>query len=353
MGAIMALANWFNYRRDTAHKGIVAARLWAEIIQAIEFTNCTPDTLLGGSDCGGDCMGCCIRVNEGHIQTLNCGVWEDIPGGDLNDLLPGGVTQAPPGGTLEPGQSVDYCPALAGSNSYLLPVSVNEGDTITISAASGGWSDGDIIGPFGAAWSCPNGSVYALGGCGAANGTVGTDPLPTVDHMRLIVKIGADYYDAYNTTITVPAGVSGAPVVFQANDDALSNNLGSISFCANVTAGAALPANATYGAGTGPTQIVNGGTYVFNSDASGNPALGVTFDRPVKITVITSTLDHPICATTCGYYVYFSPPGTVMVLYSYPPTRPIDVPPTPGVEQWSINSGGGGPTYTITAKIEY
>ena len=135
MGAIMALANWFNYRRDTAHKGIVAARLWAEIIQAIEFTNCGPDTPVGGGGCGDDCMGCCIRVENGHIQTLNCGVWEDILGGDLNDLLPGGVKQPPPGGTLEPGQSVDYCPALAGSNSYLLPVAVNAGDVITITGA--------------------------------------------------------------------------------------------------------------------------------------------------------------------------------------------------------------------------
>ncbi len=234
IGALGLLSVWNNYRRDSAHKGAVAAQVWKEIIQSIEFTNCSPTPLPDG-DCGGCDDMCCLRVNNGVIEKLECGVWTAIPGGDLSAIVGKGVQQPPPGGSLDLNETMCYDVTLYGSNVFNLPIPVSSGYIIEITGATGGWSDGDNVGILPAQWSCPNGSAYALGACGAANGLEGGDPLPTVDHMRLIAAVDGVYQDAYNQTITIGPGVTDASVIFQANDPTLSNNLGSITFKVCVT----------------------------------------------------------------------------------------------------------------------
>lgn len=230
VGALSRLALWNNYRRDPDKRGKEIAQVWKGIIESIEFDYCKPAPLPdGGCGCGDDCM-CCLRVENGVLQTLQCGVWTDVPGGDLKAIAGLGVQQPAPGGTLELNDCASYDVTLFGSNVYNLPIAVSEGYVIKVTEATGGWSDGDVVGPFGAAWSCPNGSVYALGGCGAANPPDGGDPLPSVAHMRLIASIGGDYIDGYGMEYTIPPGVTDVPVTFQANDAAIGNNLGSITF---------------------------------------------------------------------------------------------------------------------------
>jgi hypothetical protein len=136
------------------------------------------------------------------------------------------------GGTVQPGSNTPPNPGdcqifhavLQGNNQWLLPVQCNAGDTITVSNAKGAWNDGGHY-----QWTCPDGSRYILGSCGAAGDPLSGDPVPSVPHMRLVGQFGTVWNDGIGT-YTIPVGSTNLAVVFQANDSDLSNNLGSISF---------------------------------------------------------------------------------------------------------------------------
>lgn len=119
---------------------------------------------------------------------------------------------------------------MAANNKWLLPTQVNAGDTIAITLANGAGHDGGV-----SPWQCPNGQQFFLGSCVGLTGTDGSDPAPSIAHMRLIAEIDGTFYDAYNGSITVPGGVVSADVVFQINDADLSDNSGSYTFDVCVT----------------------------------------------------------------------------------------------------------------------
>jgi hypothetical protein len=93
-------------------------------------------------------------------------------------------------------------------------------------------------------YKCPDGSNYTAFGCDPAfvepayNTTLwpaspGNDPYNPegVRHMELIGAVKDHLFAAFQTNpYTVPEGVNGFPVVFQANDYDLEDNQGSISF---------------------------------------------------------------------------------------------------------------------------
>lgn len=186
---------------------------------------------------GDDCMGCCLRWNEGVLEMLSCGVWTAVPGQAGNGFEPtqpgAGAPQPEPGGG-----TAEYCGALSGKQKYYLPTTVSAGDTILFSRLNGSWNDGIEL-----AWHCPDGWLFVGGSCFETpvyNG--GTDPLIGSFHMSIIAEIAGSFYDVLNIdsngnpqVFTVPGGITDAPVVFQANVDYGGNIYGEVTFCVDVT----------------------------------------------------------------------------------------------------------------------
>lgn len=230
VGVLYKLALWNTYQRDDAKTARKVAQQWKNIISQALFYDC--DSPPGGGDgCGEGCDMCCLRVNsDGILQELKCGVWTDVEGAAAFAAKVGGIAQPAPVGAIALGECYEADVTLSGSNVYNLPVPVGPGYVVTVTDAVGGWSDGDAVGILPVQWSCPSGTVYALGACGAPNGPDGGDPAPALDHMRLILNYAGGYSDAYNTSFTVPFGGTATAISFQANDAAIANNFGSITF---------------------------------------------------------------------------------------------------------------------------
>lgn len=232
-GQIYALGRAYTWGNDTAHTARDVAAVWRKIFDALHRDNCECSTPQAGADEGVEQM---IRQNptnpcllETSINGTDWCVFADLSKCVPASGQPGSGSQQPaPGG----GQAC-YEAVLPGNGKWLLPSQVSTGDVITISGASGAATDGTGI------WYCPNGQQLFLGACVGLITTSGTDPLNTVGHMRLIAKIGSVYYDAYNTSITVPSGITNANVEFQVNDSSLSDNYGELTFKACRTNNAA------------------------------------------------------------------------------------------------------------------
>lgn len=223
-GALLDLASAYKWADDPSHTAKSVALVWRDIIDNLRL--CPDPVKIGGADIEDNGMR--LRVDPDNSCIIQCldecsGNWGTFL--DVSQCAPGAIAQPPAGGTLEPGDSKCYDVVLQGSGKWLLPVAVSEGDKIIISGAAGGWFDGAFV-----IWNCPNGQQYVAGACSGVGTTEGTDPCPAILHMRLIALVGADCFDAYNTTITVGAGVTDADVQLQANDSTLNDNAGSINF---------------------------------------------------------------------------------------------------------------------------
>lgn len=184
-----------------------------------------------GIDCGGDCcMGCCIRFENGVLQTLVCGVWTDVPG-----QSPAGSGGQPGNGAPQPqpgGGQATYMACFDADNTWVLPTLVNSGDVINVTSTSGAWNDPDHDFNM---WRCPNGEQFILGACLSGTAVfVGTDPLPTSNHMSLSAIINGTFYAILGGPFTVPPGITNAQVFFVANDSNRSNDQGNVCFTVQV-----------------------------------------------------------------------------------------------------------------------
>jgi len=155
---------------------------------------------------------------------------------DRGDISGGGQQPGQGGGAA--GVCYDYFLTLRGNDRWNSPVAIEENDTITVSNVDGAWWDGDITHN----WQCADGSEYFLGECSGTGGyTQGTDPAPSVNHMRLVGNLPADattpYFDMYNTAYTVPGGVALGEFFLQANDDQLPDNQGAINLHVEICKG--------------------------------------------------------------------------------------------------------------------
>lgn len=140
---------------------------------------------------------------------------------------PSGIQPPPANANPGPGETFKDCFSLQGSGKLLLPVTVSAGDTITLTDAKGGWTDGTP------SWFCPDGQNYIVGGCAGGCTHAGGDPSATACHMSIVALISGVYYPT-SGPIVVPPGVTDQQVVFQANDGSLSDNSGSVQFCVEV-----------------------------------------------------------------------------------------------------------------------
>jgi hypothetical protein len=111
----------------------------------------------------------------------------------------------------QPGQCYNVSWNAAGK--AYVPTSVSSGDTINVSNASGAGSDTMTN-----LWWCVDGQLFILGACAPNPITYSTDPLPSVQHGKLILQIGTTAYDmTIGTDFVVPSGIINQPISVLAN----------------------------------------------------------------------------------------------------------------------------------------
>lgn len=223
-GALYNLTSARFWQDDMAHTAKEVAAVWQTIFDSITEQPCN-QTCPAPIDDEVDMSSLCelLRWNNGVLQALCCGTWTDIPG--FAGAVGQQVGQPGPGGSGPiPGDCQEFDVLLDGNGQWHCPIPVGANSQIIISNVQGAWHDGSIH------WYCPDGEYFALGNCSGGQATNGADPLPSVFHARLVAAVGGVYYDAYNQTIQLGGGQASADLIFQMNDNTLSDNHGSIRF---------------------------------------------------------------------------------------------------------------------------
>lgn len=230
LGMMRALSRWNQYDRDAAHSAKAWADIWklacqesVDVCMNIEFRQ--------PSSCSLE-----MRVNGGAwseiFNAYNCGfgaasdrIQQMLESGQLG---PGGQQSAGAGGAPDPGSCTTYHAEVPANGRWLCPIAVDDDYIITVTNAGGGAWDGDILHE----WQCPDGEVYIAGACAGGGFTSVSDPLPGVNHMRLIGQANGIYFDMDNASYTIPGGTGPTNLYLQVNDNqaALTDNQGSY-FC--------------------------------------------------------------------------------------------------------------------------
>ncbi len=220
-GALLSLASATKWQDDPGHTAKSVALVWQEIYDQV--VACEPTALPESWD--EDLTSLCeaLRFQNGKLQALCCGAWVDITGQPAQGWAIGatGVGTTPPAA----GACVDYQANISGNGYWYTPFVVSTGDTITVSLAKGA-----TYNPANGGWYCPDGSLFFGGACLASTLTAGGNPMPAILSGKLIAKIGATFYDVYNGTFTVPAGIASQPVQFQFNYASIATSSGDVSF---------------------------------------------------------------------------------------------------------------------------
>lgn len=246
VGALYTLARWNNYLPDPsgARRNKPTADIWRDIITAMRFTICPDGITHEPIEESEYEMSLCeqLRWQDGKLQALCCGEWTDIPG---QPAPVGGSGQPGGGGTPDPGQCLSYHGNFEAKNQWYCPAIVNAGDTITFTNISGAGQDGTSAIT---SWRCPDGTLFFAGTCGASPGYHASgDPSATAFHMQLIAQINSTFYPiTEGGVITIPSGVVNAPILVQANDANIADNLGSYAFDVEVCNNAAATFSHTF-----------------------------------------------------------------------------------------------------------
>jgi hypothetical protein len=228
LGCLYNLTSARFWADDIDHTAKQVAAVWQAIYDDLERCNNAPNTGFAGAEGGDEYMLRQDPANPCKLQTsVNGTDWCDWA--DLSLC----ITGAQPGaGAPQPGAgggSECYTGKLQANGKFLIPVTVNTGDTLTAQSLQGAGNDG------GSHWYCPDGNIFFAGACvgGAEPNT--PDPLNTANHMAIIVEIGGTFYDLSAGTVTVGGGVVNAQPVVQVNDDTLSDNSGEYTLSVCVT----------------------------------------------------------------------------------------------------------------------
>lgn len=279
-GQMFALTRWYAWLPDSAHTAKDVAARWQVTYEQAQESECenvlvrtspVNDCLLQVSYDGGElwetvynAYGCALKAAADEF-----GSGSDQP---ASKSQPG---EQPGGANPEPDQCFDLDLTVNADSPTLIPLPINSGWTLTITELKGAWSDNAY--PW--VWQCPNGKGFFAGICTNIDGpTIGTDPIPSAVHMRLIARLPDGTYASIpidGTPYVVPAGQPLGNMFLLPNDSALSGNQGSASLhllaCNNHR-----DLHWTNHQGTGPTQANYGEEVEFISSA-GNPA-GIWFD---------------------------------------------------------------------------
>ena len=353
---------WFNWQRTDDKRGALVALRWREMFWTAvqenkDYAACPDDICEDTGITLGELMSTQIRLKPDDpcvIQMWCIDGWQDWY--DPRGCLPGSLEQPTDGEGIEPGECREWNVSLSGSEKWLLPAVVSEGDLIEITGASGAWNDGTL------GWNCVNGFTFGFGACVSADLAEPGDPVATLNHMRLIANVGGVWYDAYNQIIAVAAGVTDENVYFQANDSDLTDNSGTVSFKVKLCRAAVVPSTITisydYGSGVTTLTPTTNDEWIINVDSELDPygqAVRMTFSEPIKLTVLQ-----------CIGYVLHSPTpggehsreqlsGSPVEILTYPTsTTPLDHTPGNTCDNIQSDTGGGGAAaaWVMQLKIE-
>lgn len=289
-GQMFALTRWYAWAGDTDHTAKQVAKVWADVYAQAQESECE-HVLLRTSPFNS----CELQVSYDEGETWitkfdarPCAITA------INDVLgsgsdqPGGHTQPgeqPGGADPEPFQCFDFDVSIPGNTSWLIPLNLASGWSLSITQLSGAWNDGDFVN----GWQCPNGFQFSLGACGTFGGTTfGTDPMPSELHMRLILRLADGTYaalplngDAYE----IPAGQPAGNYFLHANDTPINDNQGSIAF--HLLACNASSIGVSYIWGSGPSSVISGHeieiTPSFSSGFGGFYIIDVGFSQSVNV----------------------------------------------------------------------
>lgn len=350
-GALALLGKWNSWQKDDAHSARLAALAWQQC-NMLGIRDCETNDFVMGIDLGDD-MGQNIRKkpeNPCIIQMWCIDHWEDWY--DPLNCIAGTIEQPTDGTPLADGECREWDVSLAGNEKWLLPVAVNEGDTISVTAASGAWNDGGL------GWNCVDGHTYALGACVSADAPDIGDPLQTVDHMRLIMNIDGSWYDAYNSITATPPGTADGQVYFQCNDGTLDSNSGRVSFHLKLCKQnpVATPIDITYTDGSGPASC-NSGDIIAISAIDTAPThnwyVFFAFSREVRVTVLSvgAFILNPAFGAGTNFGHEKNNAGTVLQnLTVGTDTSPLDYVARDNVK--TFDAGAAYNAWTLTIKVE-
>lgn len=308
-----------------------------------------------------DCMGCCIRIQDGKLQVLSCGEWTTVPGGDLSELI--GGTGSPAQGAPQP--DAGGCESFKGKvlffGRWLLPVPVSTNDVITVTNALGSTTDYIVDFP---AWRCGDGTVFFAGGC--VSGTeifAGGDPAPAFHHGNLIAFDGTNYYDcgpaanSMTATITIPAGITNQNLTFLINAPGPAG-AGDISFDVRICKAAAGPIFLTYVNGTGPAGVSAGDVFTVNSTCCGgggplDEQIWMQFSETVHLECLNQSNYTPSWVGSATWMEGEHPIGTFVQVHTdpYPGTTPTVWNPATLVDGWLCDEGAGGVPWSAQFRL--
>jgi len=219
MGAIYGLSRWYNWERDETHTAKDIAEVWRDIMTKVQL--CGPSTATG------DDMQ--FRQNGCKLEySIDCATWYTLY--DPTECILKVTGQQGPADPIPTNECHTFPMVLQANQRLLLPVSVNDGNVITVTGQTGGASDGT------AAWNCPDGTPYVLGACVGLPGHTTGDLSGPGYHMELLALVDGIYYPVGTDGdgFIVPAGTGEVQLEFMVNDSDLSNNSGSYQFSVEV-----------------------------------------------------------------------------------------------------------------------
>jgi hypothetical protein len=354
-GALYMLTSAIFWQDDPHHKAKDVALVWQEIYDNVRA--CIPDNSGNTGILLEDLMSQQIRISPDDpciLQMWCIDHWEDW----YNPLqcVASTISQPTNGTPLEAGTCREWDVALRGNEKWLLPLAVNEGDTIAITGATGAWNDGTL------GWNCASGHTYALGACVSTDPAVTGDPLMTVEHMRLIMSVDTVFTDAYNTIYAVPSGVTDGQVFFQANDSALDDNSGTVSFHVTVCSEAVAPTGVsfTYDWGSGPSTLdfVSGQERIVSFTATATPGyvnnygVAAHFSSVLEVSFVSETGFVLVVSGVTWGGVFNMYPTLNPALTAPAQTVPSQLPPNSPGNGFQCNTGSGGAPFTITVKLK-
>ncbi len=267
-GAMLSLASAYNWADDPAHTAKDVALVWRAIVDDmtewgcgtdIQFRACVEGCGIEYSTDGGENWTCIdITACIANVADERIAAWYDANRQD--GTIPGAGAQGSDGAP-QPNVCYDYEVQLNGNGIWLLPIAVDEGDTIEIENVNGVWWDGNEFG----FWYCIDGHYFFVNACQNGSRTEAGDPLNTVNHMALVGQIDGVFFEALAGVYSVPAGVFGGQLFLQANDTDLSDNQGAANFRVHVC-----KTTCTYS-----NFIQQAGAWEVSDDPAWSPAPGV------------------------------------------------------------------------------
>lgn len=232
--AIFELARWFNWERDSEHRGKEVAAVWLRQYNAAREASCMDYIVrqnpLNSCELQRSFDGGATWESWANLRLCAESTIQDVfgPGSEQ----PGGRSQPgeqPGGANPAPAQCFDIDATIFANSMFLIPIAIASGWTLKLSQVKGAWTRTN----FPSDWVCPDGRWFVLGECGShIEATDPSNPMPAEPGMKLIIRLADGTFDTLpldGTGYVIPAGQPAGNYFLLPNDSILSDNQGSVS----------------------------------------------------------------------------------------------------------------------------